>query len=75
MGIQVKPTGAGRLIVDMSFPHSRDKPQIYGSVPLSCNASIEKRDYPAEMSSTKDVVKMLLRHGPGVAFCKQVILR
>ena len=72
MGIQVKPTGAGRLIVDMSFPHSRDKPQVYGSVPLSCNASIEKKDFPAEMSSTKDVVKMLLRHGPGVAFCKQV---
>ena len=71
MGIQLKPTGAGRLIVDMSYPHIKPKPKVFGDVPISCNASIEKSEFPAEMSSTKDIVLTLLRHGPGVSFCKQ----
>ena len=71
MGIQLKPNGAGRIIVDMSHPHLKGKPEVFGSIPLSCNASIEKKDYPAEMSSTRDIVEILLHHGPGVSFCKQ----
>ncbi len=71
MGIQLKPNGAGRIIVDMSHPHLKGKLDVYGTVPLSCNASIEKKNFPAEMSSTRDIVEILLRHGPGASFCKQ----
>ena len=71
MGIQVKPTGAGRLIVDMSHPHLKGDVKVFGSVPLSCNASIENKDFPAYMTSTREIVEILLRHGPGVTFCKQ----
>ena len=71
MGIQLKPTGAGRLIVDMSYPHLPGKPKVDGDIPLSCNASIDKKLFPAEMSSTRDIVLTLLRHGPNVTFCKQ----
>ena len=71
MGIQLKPNGSGRLIVDMSHPHLPGKPVVFGDVPISCNASIDKSAFPAEMSSTKDIILALLRHGPGVTFCKQ----
>ena len=71
MGIQLKPNGAGRLIVDMSYPHIKGKPKVFGEIPLSCNSSIDKKRFPAEMSSTRDIMMTLLRHGPGVSFCKQ----
>lgn len=61
----------GRLIVDMSFPHIRGKVNPEGDVPLSCNSTIDMKAFPAKMSSTKDILQILLRHGPGVAFCKQ----
>ena len=72
MGIQLKPSGAGRIIVDMSYPHLPGKPNVFGSEPLSCNASIDASEFPAAMSSTRDVVDIILRHGPGTTFCKQV---
>ena len=61
-----------RIIVDMSYPHLHGKPDVFGSVPLSCNAGIKAKDFPAEMSSTRSVVEILLRQGPGTTFCKQV---
>ena len=61
-----------RIIVDMSYPHLHGKPNVFGSVPLSCNSGIDAKSFPAEMSSTRDVVEILLRQGPGATFCKQV---
>ena len=61
-----------RIIVDMSYPHLRGEPKVFGSVPLSCNAGIRAKDFPAEMSGTRSVVEILLRQGPGTTFCKQV---
>ena len=55
----------------MSFPHIRGKVDPEGDVPLSCNSTIDMKAFPAKMSSTKDILQILLRHGPGVAFCKQ----
>ena len=62
---------AGRLIVDMSYPHLKGVLDPKGTVPLSCNAGIDMKKFPAEMTSTKKIVEILLRHGPGVTFCKQ----
>ena len=56
----------------MSFPHLHGKPEVFGSVSLSCNSGINAKSFPAEMSSTRDVVEILLRQGPGTTFCKQV---
>ena len=45
MGIQLKPTGAGRLIVDMSYPHIKPKPKVRAAPTLNralaraCHAS------------------------------------
>ena len=66
----MKGISAGRLIVDMSYPHIKGT-DPNGQVPLSCNAGIRMKDYPALMTSTKEIVEILLRHGPGVTFCKQ----
>ena len=55
----------------MSYPHIKGKVDPKGSVPLSCNSGIEMSNYPAEMNSTKEIVEILLRHRPGVTFCKQ----
>ena len=57
--------------MDMSYPHIKGKVDPNGQVPLSCNAGISMSDYPAQMTSTKEIVEILLRHGPGVTFCKQ----
>ena len=55
----------------MSYPHIKGKVDPNGQVPLSCNAGITMSDYPAQMTSTKEIVEILLRHGPGVTFCKE----
>ena len=61
-----------RLIVDMSFPHHRkEEVKVFGSVPISCNASIDMDLFPAQMTTTGEVVEKLLRFGGNVHFCKQ----
>ena len=61
-----------RLIVDMSFPHHRKEDvKVFGSVPLSCNASIDMDLFPAQMTTTGEVVEKMLRFGGKVHFCKQ----
>ena len=61
-----------RLIVDMSFPHHRkEEVKVFGSVPISCNASIDMDLFPTQMTTTGEVVEKLLRFGGNVHFCKQ----
>ena len=56
----------------MSFPHiPRDEVEVFGTVPLSCNASIDMDQFPARMTSTGEIVEKMLRHGSRVHFCKQ----
>ena len=67
-------TGQCRLIVDMSFPHHKgpkEEIKVFGDVPLSCNASIDMDLYPAQMTTTGEVVEKMLRFGSQVHFCKQ----
>ena len=71
MSIQVKPSGAGRIIVDMSFPHLGKEVKITGDVPMSPNSGIELSDFPSKMSGTSDILAILTRHGPGAVMTKQ----
>ena len=72
MSVQLKPSGAAHLIVDMSHPHvDKDKVDLNGDRGMSCNSSIKVKDFPAVMSTAGDVLLILLRYGPGVSMCKQ----
>ena len=60
------------MIVDMSHPHlDKAEIEVFGTRPISCNASIDKACYPAKMSSNRDVLEMILRHGKGFFVSKQ----
>ena len=61
-----------RLIVDMSYPHiKKEEVNVFGTVPLSCNASIDMDCFPAQMTTTGEIVEKMLRFGDKVHFCKQ----
>ena len=72
LGIQVKPSGAGRILVDMSYPW-RDKGEkidVHGSVPISPNDAIDLEDYPAAMDGTPKILFLLTWWGPGCYMAK-----
>ena len=72
LGIQVKPSGAGRILVDMSYPW-RDKGEridVHGSVPISPNDAINLEDYPAAMDGTPKILSLLIWWGPGCYMAK-----
>ena len=71
LGLQVKPSGAGRVLVDMSFPWKDGKEvNIQGSVAISPNDSINLRDFPAQMDGTPQVLRLLVGSGPGCFLTK-----
>ena len=72
LGIQVKPSGAGRILVDMSYPW-RDKGEkidVQGPVPISPNDAIDLEDYPAAMDGTPKILSLLIWWGPGCYMAK-----
>ena len=70
MSIVPKPSGAGRICIDLSAPHPRDY-LGEGEEPVSVNASINKDEFKSAGVSTVDVLWMLQSFGPGVWFSKQ----
>ena len=68
MSVRLKPNGKARIIVDMSAPHSRDKTDP--SVPASVNSSIDKKEFPATMAGTKEVLHLLYKIGRDGVVCK-----
>ena len=69
-----KPTGALRIIVDMSSPRDRDT-EVPGwlwapSLPGAVNTSIDPAKFPARMSSVKAFIRMLYSVGRGAVVCK-----
>ena len=69
-----KPTGALRIIVDMSSPRDRDE-EVPGwlwapSLPGAVNTSIDPAKFPARMSSVKAFIRMLYSVGRGAVVCK-----
>ena len=68
MSVRLKPNGKARIIVDMSAPHSRDKADP--SVPASVNSSIDKKEFPATMAGTKEVLHLLYKVGRDGVVCK-----
>ena len=72
MGIQIKPSGAGRILVDMSFPWKRsgEKVNIQGSVPISPNDGIDLAEFPTSMDGTPRVLRLLTYSGPGCYMTK-----
>ena len=76
LGLQIKPSGAGRILVDMSFPWRKrgEKVNIQGTIPISPNAGIELEDFPAVMDGTPRVLFLLSRWGPGCHMTKAGIM-
>ena len=72
LGIQVKPSGAGRILVDMSFPWKPkgEEVNISGSIPISPNDAICLKDFPSFMDGTPQVLKLLVGAGPGCHLTK-----
>ena len=69
-----KPTGALRIIVDMSSPRDRDD-YVPGwlwppTLPGAVNTSIDPAQYPAKMSSVKAFIRILYKAGRGAVVCK-----
>ena len=69
-----KPTGALRIIVDMSSPRDRDT-EVPGwlwspSMPGAVNSSIDPDLFPAKMTSIKGFLRMLFTVGRGALVCK-----
>ena len=69
-----KPTGALRIIVDMSSPRDRDA-EVPGWLwppwlPGAVNTSIDPAQFPARMTSIKNFIRMLFTVGRGALVCK-----
>ena len=71
LGLQIKPSGAGRVLVDMSFPWKDGKEvKIDGDIPISPNDGINLKEYPTEMDGTPRVLRLLTTWGPGCFMTK-----
>ena len=71
LGIQVKPSGAGRVLVDMSFPWKDGKEvNIHGTVPISPNDGIDLKSFPTAMDGTPRILHLMTRWGPGCFMTK-----
>ena len=69
-----KPTGALRIIVDMSSPRDKDA-EVPGWLwppwlPGAVNTSIDPAQFPARMTSIKNFLRMLFKVGRGALICK-----
>ena len=69
MSVRLKPNGKARIIVDMSAPHIRDK-EAKADTPNSVNSGIDKKEFPAFMAGTKDVLHLIYKVGREAEFCK-----
>ena len=71
LSVQLKPSGAGRVIVDMSYPHRDEKVTLEEADILSINDGINLAEFPTRMDGTYHVLVLLTEWGPGVFLCKQ----
>ena len=70
--LDVKPTGMGRVCVDMSHPHlPRDWVNLEGTEPTSVNSGINMENFPVSMITTKSILERCWMAGPGSYLAKQ----
>ena len=67
--VRPKPNGKLRIILDLSWPHLKED-EMKPGVPISVNAGINKKKFPARMAGTKDILKRLTHTGRDVEFTK-----
>ena len=65
----LKPNGDARVCVDQSHPRVGN-PRIFGTEPVSVNASIDIRQYPCSMITARNVLWRLLHCGPDFRITK-----
>ena len=71
MSVEIKPSGAARIIVDLSSPHLKTV-DLDSDIPSSVNSGIDIEDFPMEGVTTVDVLKALVKLGKGnVVISKQ----
>ena len=67
MSVELKPTGAARIIVDLSSPHLNTC-DLGGSQPTSVNSGISIEEFPMEGVQTPDILKALVKLGKGQTY-------
>ena len=70
MSVTIKDNGKARICMNLSFPHTRQDEEIKEGVPASVNKGIDKRKFPAVMSTSRDIVDLLFKLGRGCSFAK-----
>lgn len=72
ISVALKPTGAGRICVDMSYPHIRkDEVDVdHGTVITSVNSGIEGELFPTWMATFASALMAINAWGPGCKMCK-----
>ena len=68
-GVVLKPTGAARVLQDLSYPHL-ENPDLDGSVPVSFNSGVDKAKFPTMSASAQDVLTRLFEVGVNAWACK-----
>ena len=67
LGVQPKPGGKIRLVLDLSAPHGVDK---NSTLPNSVNMGIDSEELSTNMSSLKQVCERIWKFGYPAEFCK-----
>ena len=62
VGAVLKPTGAARVLQDLSWPHIKE-PDLEGSTPTSFNSGVDKKMFPTMNSTAQDVLERLYQVG------------
>ena len=70
LSTRLKPNAVARLIINGSYPHYRRDQKLPEGTPISMNAGINKKEFPAIMSTFRDVNEALMRAGRGAIFAK-----
>ena len=62
MSVELKPNGKARIICDLSWPHVPE-PDINGTTPISINDGINKSDFPVNMVTANDLLRLAFKAG------------
>ena len=65
MSVEIKPSGAARIIVDLSSPHLQNV-DLTSGLPSSVNSGINIEEFPMEGVTTSDILKALVKLGKGM---------
>ena len=72
ISVDIKPTGHGRVCVDLSNPHlPKHLVNLDGDTPVSVNSGIDLSCFPVNMVSTKSILDRCWHAGPDTWLAKQ----